>query len=250
MQLINENIPEATVISVGHRPELEAFHERKLMLKHEVEGARLIRDEYLTFIPGPHAHLVRKFKDWRQRRRGREAAPRAAMAPRIGARKRSKRSESRDLSGDRRARGHQGRVRQEGRPLVAEEIGTRGRVANLLNLSFAAAFATGPKHMAEPISSLPQRQGNPVAWSNFDLRTDRRRCDRGALFWPRGFGTYSTRGSAEFRARTARARSPGLVCASLYRRSRRHVACGGDRPWVGCAYGHAGQSACKRVAAL
>ena len=47
--------------------------------------------------------------------------------------------------------------------LVAEEIGTRGRVASLLNLSFAAAFATGPKRMAEPISSLPQRQGNPVA---------------------------------------------------------------------------------------
>jgi putative ATP-binding cassette transporter len=69
MQLLNEELPEATLISVGHRPELEAFHERKLVLKHETGGARLIRDEYLTFIPGPHVHLVRKFKDWRQRRR-------------------------------------------------------------------------------------------------------------------------------------------------------------------------------------
>ena len=72
MQLINEKIPEATIISVGHRPELEAFHERKLVLKHETGGARLIRDEYLTFIPGPQAHIVRKFKDWRDRRRGRK----------------------------------------------------------------------------------------------------------------------------------------------------------------------------------
>src|SRR5262245_43865611 len=70
MRLLNEKLPEATLISVGHRPELEAFHERKLVLKHQTGGARLIRDEYLTFIPGPHAHLVRRFKDWRQRRRG------------------------------------------------------------------------------------------------------------------------------------------------------------------------------------
>jgi putative ATP-binding cassette transporter len=77
MQLVNEKIPDATVISVGHRPELEAFHERKLVLKHETGGARLIRDEYLTFIPGPHAHLVRQFKEWRERRRKREGEERA-----------------------------------------------------------------------------------------------------------------------------------------------------------------------------
>ena len=70
MHLIQEKIPGATLISVGHRPELEAFHERKLVLKHQTGGARLIRDEYLTFIPGPRAQIVRRFKDWRQRRRG------------------------------------------------------------------------------------------------------------------------------------------------------------------------------------
>jgi len=70
MKLLNERLPEATLISVGHRPELEAFHERKLVLKHQTGGARMIRDEYLTFIPGAHVHLVRRFKDWRQRRKG------------------------------------------------------------------------------------------------------------------------------------------------------------------------------------
>ena len=34
----------ATVVSVGHRPELEAFHTRKLVLEHREEGARLVRD--------------------------------------------------------------------------------------------------------------------------------------------------------------------------------------------------------------
>jgi hypothetical protein len=66
------------LISVGHRPELEAFHERKLVLKHQSGGARLIRDEYLTFIPGAHVHLVRKLKDWRQRKRGHERRTEAA----------------------------------------------------------------------------------------------------------------------------------------------------------------------------
>jgi len=82
MQLLNEKLPEATLISVGHRPELEAFHERKLVLKHQTGGARLIRDEYLTFIPGAHVHLVRKFKGWRQRKRGQERRAEVATARR------------------------------------------------------------------------------------------------------------------------------------------------------------------------
>jgi vitamin B12/bleomycin/antimicrobial peptide transport system ATP-binding/permease protein len=80
MKLLNEQLPEATLISVGHRPELEAFHERKLVLKHQTGGARLIRDEYLTFIPGARVHLLRKFKDWRQRRRGQESRVEPAAA--------------------------------------------------------------------------------------------------------------------------------------------------------------------------
>lgn len=47
MQLVLERLPEATVVSVGHRAELEAFHTRKLVLEYHPEGARLVRDEPL-----------------------------------------------------------------------------------------------------------------------------------------------------------------------------------------------------------
>src|SRR5262245_5646284 len=40
MRLLLERLPEATVISVGHRPELEAFHTRKLVLENRTDGAR------------------------------------------------------------------------------------------------------------------------------------------------------------------------------------------------------------------
>jgi len=47
MRLVLERLPDATVISVAHRPELEAFHTRKLVLEYHPEGARLVRDEAL-----------------------------------------------------------------------------------------------------------------------------------------------------------------------------------------------------------
>jgi putative ATP-binding cassette transporter len=47
MRLILERLPDATVVSVGHRPELEAFHSRKLVLEYHPEGARLASDEPL-----------------------------------------------------------------------------------------------------------------------------------------------------------------------------------------------------------
>ena len=47
MRLLLDRLPEATVVSVGHRPELEEFHSRKLVLEHRSEGARLVRDESL-----------------------------------------------------------------------------------------------------------------------------------------------------------------------------------------------------------
>jgi putative ATP-binding cassette transporter len=47
MQLVMERLPEATVVSVGHRAELEVFHTRKLVLEYQPEGARLVRDEPL-----------------------------------------------------------------------------------------------------------------------------------------------------------------------------------------------------------
>src|SRR5262249_25410796 len=47
MKLLLERLPAATVVSVGHREELEAFHSRKLVLEHHEEGARLVRGEAL-----------------------------------------------------------------------------------------------------------------------------------------------------------------------------------------------------------
>lgn len=48
MKLIAERLPNTTIISVAHRPELEAFHERKLVMEAHPEGARLARDVYLV----------------------------------------------------------------------------------------------------------------------------------------------------------------------------------------------------------
>jgi putative ATP-binding cassette transporter len=47
MRLLLERLPEATIVSVGHRPELEAFHSRKLVLEYHRDGARLASDELL-----------------------------------------------------------------------------------------------------------------------------------------------------------------------------------------------------------
>jgi putative ATP-binding cassette transporter len=47
MGLVLERLPEATLISVAHRVELEAFHTRKLVLEYGDEGARLVGDEAL-----------------------------------------------------------------------------------------------------------------------------------------------------------------------------------------------------------
>ncbi|MGE0520400.1 MAG: ABC transporter ATP-binding protein/permease [Candidatus Binatia bacterium] len=47
MNLLLERLPQATIVSVGHRPELEAFHNRKLVLEYHRDGARLARDEAL-----------------------------------------------------------------------------------------------------------------------------------------------------------------------------------------------------------
>ena len=67
LKLIDEKMPNATLISVGHRPELEDYHGRKLVLEHRPGGARLIRDEYITIKPGPAVRLYHRVRDWRGR---------------------------------------------------------------------------------------------------------------------------------------------------------------------------------------
>lgn len=48
MRLLAEKLPDATVLSAGHRPELEAFHGRKLTLSAGPGGARIVKDELIV----------------------------------------------------------------------------------------------------------------------------------------------------------------------------------------------------------
>jgi putative ATP-binding cassette transporter len=73
MQMVVDKIPTATIISVGHRPELEAFHERKLVLEHRPGGARIIGDEYLTITAGKGVALLRRLFHRRNSKGAQEA---------------------------------------------------------------------------------------------------------------------------------------------------------------------------------
>jgi putative ATP-binding cassette transporter len=48
MQMMIDELPDVTVVSVGHRAELEAFHSRKITLEKREGGARLVSDEDLV----------------------------------------------------------------------------------------------------------------------------------------------------------------------------------------------------------
>ena len=55
-----------TLLSVGHRPELEAFHTRKIELARSGGGAQLVRDVELS---GSRTPMVRRLlQNWRGRR--------------------------------------------------------------------------------------------------------------------------------------------------------------------------------------
>jgi vitamin B12/bleomycin/antimicrobial peptide transport system ATP-binding/permease protein len=62
MRLVLERLPEATIVSVGHRAELEAFHTRKLVLEYHPEGARLVGDEALSRTFGRSARLLSRLR--------------------------------------------------------------------------------------------------------------------------------------------------------------------------------------------
>jgi vitamin B12/bleomycin/antimicrobial peptide transport system ATP-binding/permease protein len=56
MELLTDQ-PTMTLISVGHRPELESFHTRKIELARRKQGAQLVRDVELV---EPTGHAVRR----------------------------------------------------------------------------------------------------------------------------------------------------------------------------------------------
>ncbi|EMS97559.1 ABC transporter permease [Agrobacterium tumefaciens str. Cherry 2E-2-2] len=58
MQTVIDELPDATIISVAHRAELEAFHSRKITLERREGGAKLVSDIHL--IPGKARSLLRR----------------------------------------------------------------------------------------------------------------------------------------------------------------------------------------------
>jgi putative ATP-binding cassette transporter len=44
MQLLTKELGATTIVSVGHRPELEAFHNRKIVLERRSGGAKFVTD--------------------------------------------------------------------------------------------------------------------------------------------------------------------------------------------------------------
>ncbi len=70
MELLSKRPEETTLISVGHRPELEAFHNRKVVLERRKGGAKLVSD--IKLVPGPRrARFLRGL--WRGKQRKKAA---------------------------------------------------------------------------------------------------------------------------------------------------------------------------------
>ncbi len=57
MKLVAERLPKTAIVSIAHRPELEAFHHRKLVFERRPGGSRLIDDSIL--LPPPKGFLPR-----------------------------------------------------------------------------------------------------------------------------------------------------------------------------------------------
>ncbi len=57
MKLVAERLPHTAIVSIAHRPELEAFHHRKLVFERQPGGARLVGDSVL--LPPPTGFLAR-----------------------------------------------------------------------------------------------------------------------------------------------------------------------------------------------
>jgi putative ATP-binding cassette transporter len=49
MEIVINELPKATIVSVAHRVELEAFHSRKIVLERRKGGAKLVSD--IDLIP-------------------------------------------------------------------------------------------------------------------------------------------------------------------------------------------------------
>jgi putative ATP-binding cassette transporter len=70
MEVLSKRPEETTLVSVGHRPELEAFHNRKIVLERRKGGAKLVSDVKLVPRPG----CKRLLRRWLRPRVRRKAA--------------------------------------------------------------------------------------------------------------------------------------------------------------------------------
>ena len=71
MEIVIKELPKATIVSVAHRVELEAFHSRKIVLERRKGGAKLVSDVDLIPRKGGRRLLGRFL---RQRKAGKKAA--------------------------------------------------------------------------------------------------------------------------------------------------------------------------------
>jgi putative ATP-binding cassette transporter len=62
MNALGERLPKTAIISVGHRPELEAFHERKVNLVRRKGGAKLMTGDV---VAPPISIVSALMKRWR-----------------------------------------------------------------------------------------------------------------------------------------------------------------------------------------
>ena len=60
MQTVIDELPDATIISVAHRAELEAFHSRKITLERREGGAKLVSDIHLIPHKARSRSLLRR----------------------------------------------------------------------------------------------------------------------------------------------------------------------------------------------
>jgi len=64
MTLVAERLPHTAIVSIAHRPELEAFHHRKLVFERRPGGARLVDD---SVLPPPPTGLLGQVVAWLRR---------------------------------------------------------------------------------------------------------------------------------------------------------------------------------------
>ncbi|NLS00818.1 ABC transporter ATP-binding protein/permease [Rhizobium sp. P38BS-XIX] len=65
MEMVIQELPKVTIISVAHRAELEAFHSRKITLERHEGGAKLVSDIDLVHHKKKHNLLLRLLDDRR-----------------------------------------------------------------------------------------------------------------------------------------------------------------------------------------